>query len=190
MIDLNGGACDHGEDHPNRTFDNGTSREGIMDSGTVLVERQGVIDAIVEWCRSVDSRDSAAMAELVTDPIHIDYRSSGPPADMPRSAWIARIEVLHGFDATLHMVSNFRVSVTGDEATCFSYVDAKHFLTEDGVENDAYVCGHYTHGLVRDGHRWRIRSAKFEVAGKYSGNDQFTRSFDRARALAPSRMPA
>jgi ketosteroid isomerase-like protein len=160
----------------------------MMSSVTALIERQAVVDAIHEWCRSIDCRDWAAMALLVTDPVHIDYSSNGSPAaEMPVGAWIERLRTLHGFDQTLHMVSNLAVVVDGDAATCTSYVNAMHFLTEDGAESHAYACGRYTHALIRDGARWRIRSVTFDLAGRHSGSDQFVRAFTRARAIAPSR---
>ncbi len=163
----------------------------MTDSVTALVERQAVVDALYEWCRSIDSRDWGAMKRLVTDPVHIDYSSNGTPAvDMPSDDWIARLKGLHGFDKTLHMVSNPVVELDGDTATCTSYVNAMHFLTEDGEENHAYACGRYIHRLTRDGGGWRIRSATFDLAGRHSGSEQFVRAFARARSIAPSRAPA
>lgn len=154
-------------------------------------DRAAVTDAIHQWCTAIDSRDWAAMRELLTDPVHIDYSSNGSIAGhMPVDRWLERLSGLHGFDKTLHMVSNLVIQVSGDEATCTSYVNAMHFLTEGGRELNAYACGTYTHDLVRTGERWRIKAARFDVAGRHSGSAAFDEAFARARELAPSRMPA
>lgn len=155
-----------------------------------LVDRLAVTDAIHKWSTAIDSRDWQGMRDLLTDPIHIDYSSNGSiKGEMPSEAWIARLKSLHGFDATLHMVSNLVIVVNGNSATCTSYVNAMHFLNDNGRELGAYACGVYIHGLVRTGKGWRIMSATFRLAGRHSGHKAFDDAFARARELAPSRQP-
>lgn len=162
-----------------------------MDELQRLLDRQSVIDAIHTWCTAIDSRDWPKMHDLITDPVHIDYSSNGTPAiDLPATGWTARLSALYGFDATLHMVSNIVPVIDGDAAVCKSYVNAMHFLTEDGQELNAYACGVYTHLLRRIDGRWRIYSATFTVAGRHSGSAEFVAAFTRAREIAPSRAPA
>jgi len=155
-----------------------------------LIDRAAITDAIHTWSTSIDTRDWSRMRELLTDPVHIDYSSNGSiSGDMPAENWIARLQGLYGFDATLHMVSNLVIELDGDNATCTSYVNAMHFLNDAGKELGAYACGIYIHKLKRNGARWKIYSATFKVAGRHSGHQAFDDAFTRARELAPTRAP-
>lgn len=151
-----------------------------------LVDRFAVIDAVYAWCRAIDRRAWDAMRDLLTPSVDIDYSSNGSVAGvMTSDAWIARLSILHGFDATLHMVTNVSPAVTAHGATCTSYVNAMHFLDDqDGREWHAFACGIYEHSLVRDGSRWKISGATFTLAGRHGGRDAFDQAFERARALA------
>ncbi|MBN9534261.1 MAG: nuclear transport factor 2 family protein [Alphaproteobacteria bacterium] len=155
-----------------------------------LADRAAVADAIHTWCTAIDTRDWQRMRGLLSDPVHIDYSSNGSiSGDMPCENWINRLKGLYGFDATLHMVSNLVIVVEGDRATCTSYVNAMHFLTEQGRELNAYACGTYIHKLSRAGDGWKITSATFRLAGRHSGHKAFDEAFVRARELAPEREP-
>ncbi|MBU2305589.1 MAG: nuclear transport factor 2 family protein [Alphaproteobacteria bacterium] len=148
-------------------------------------------EILYKWCTSIDTRDWAGMRSILTEPVKIDYSSNGSIAgDLAVDTWIDRLKGLHGFDRTLHMVSNPVVTVNGDAATCVSYVNAMHFLKDGDRELGAYACGIYTHELVRVNGSWKIRAATFDLAGRHSGSAAFDEAFVRARALAPSRMPA
>lgn len=157
-----------------------------------LVDRFAIVDAVYAWCRAIDTRDWAAMRDLLTALIEIDYSSNGSVTGvMTSDEWIARLAVLHGFDATLHMVTNISPNLTANGATCTSYVNAMHFVADaDERELHAFACGIYEHSLVRDGPRWRISGATFRLAGRHSGRDAFDRAFDRARTLAHDRAGA
>lgn len=161
-----------------------------MNGAAAAADRIAVTDVLHRWCTCIDSRDWAGMRAILTDPVKIDYSSNGSIAgDMPVSAWLDRLRGLHGFDRTLHMVTNPVVTVNGDAATCVSYVNAMHFLRDGERELGAYACGIYTHQLVRLEGGWKIRAATFDLAGRHSGSAQFDEAFTRARELAPSRMP-
>ena len=148
-----------------------------------------IIDAIHSWCAAIDGRDWAALEALITDPIFIDYSSNGTTGGLlAASEWTDRLRVLHGFDKTLHMVSNVRPHVDGDAAICTSYVNAMHFLMEGEEEFHAHACGQYRHDLIRIEGRWRIKGATFLLAGRQGGHKEFDRAFGKARELAPQRM--
>ena len=163
-----------------------------MEQPSVAADRAAITDILYGWCTAIDTRNWAGMRALLTDPVHIDYSSNGSiSGHMPVEQWIDRLKGLHGFDRTLHMVTNPVVTVEGDTATCVSYVNAMHFLLHEGRRYGAHACGVYTHQLARQpGGGWKITAAKFDVAGRQGGHDEFDEAFAQARALAPSRMPA
>lgn len=153
-----------------------------------LLDELAVVDVIHGWCAAIDERDWGSLKELITDPILIDYSSNGSVnSSLAAGQWIDRLRVLHGFDATLHMVTNVRPSIDGDRARCSSYVNAMHFLDEGNGELRALACGKYIHELVRTSGRWQICAATFILAGRHGGYAAFDAAFERARALAPER---
>ncbi len=152
-------------------------------------DRLAVTDVIHAWSTSIDSRNWELMREILADTIVIDYSSNGSPrAEYSAEGWIERLRVLHGFDATLHMVSNLVIGVSGADAVCTSYVNAMHFLRDGGQEFHAHACGVYHHTLRRNGKSWKITGATFTLAGRQGGWDAFNSAFARARELAPRRM--
>ena len=153
-----------------------------------LLDEAAIEKAICDWCSAIDGRDWDRMRSLIADPVFIDYSSNGSLKGLiPAEAWVSRLKILVGFDATLHMVSNFVIALDGDRATCTSYVNAFHFLQDRGRELGAYACGVYVHELERAGDFWKIAGATFKLAGRYSGNEAFQQAFERARELAPGR---
>lgn len=142
-------------------------------------------DMVVAYASALDDRDWALMRSLLMDPVEIDYSSMGSIREtIAVDAWLKRLDTLRGFDATQHVVTNFRVAAQADEATCTSYVNALHFLTEDGREHVAHACGAYVHGFVRTPDGWRIRNATFRLIGHQNGARAFQDAFAIARARA------
>ena len=163
----------------------------MSDAIALLAERAAVADAVTSYTNTIDTRDWALMRTQLTPTVHIDYSSMGSLAgDMPAEAWIARLQSLHGFDATLHNICNLVVSVNGDRATCTSHVNAYHYLEDGGEELQAFANGTYIHELVRVHGKWLVCKAVFKMAGMQSGKAMFARAFARARELAPQRMKA
>ncbi len=162
----------------------------MTDSATDLLLQAEVQAAVFDWSTFIDKRDWTGLRRLLASTVYIDYSSNGSiEGDMPAEQWIDRLRTLHGFDATLHMTSNHVIRVDGDEASCRSYVNAMHFLTDAGREYHAHACGVYEFGLERQEDGWKIRSVVFLLAGRQSGSAAFDEAFDRARQLAPQRQP-
>ncbi len=69
---------------------------------------------------------------------------------------IARVRAaLEHLDGTQHMVTNHRIAVDSDKATCNCYLQAQHFRGHpDG--NNFMVAGRYDDRLVRTDEGWRI----------------------------------
>ena len=74
-------------------------------------------------------------------------------ANVPVAEHRARLATfLPGFDKRQHQVTNFQVSVAGDEATCISQSRAVHFLGKQVWE----AWGTYHHKLRRTEDGWKI----------------------------------
>ena len=96
----------------------------------------------------------AALACFTSDAV-IDYSSVMGPgsANVPVADHRAKLATfLPGFDKRQHQVTNFQVSVTGEEATCVSQSRAVHFLGGEVWE----AWGTYHHRLRRTENGWKI----------------------------------
>ncbi|MGA0605179.1 nuclear transport factor 2 family protein [Phenylobacterium sp. VNQ135] len=149
------------------------------------VTRTTLTDMVIAYATALDSRDWPLMRSLLTDPVEIDYSSMGSIREtLAVEDWLRRLNTLSGFDATQHVVTNFRVEVDGERATCTSYVDALHFLTDGGRNHVAHACGVYVHEFVLTAGGWRIRKATFHLRGHQNGAQAFQEAFARAREIA------
>lgn len=61
---------------------------------------------------------------------------------------------------TQNVITNCRVTITGDEAECFSYVVATHYLPNQSERNIWLLMGYYEYYLVRNNTRWEIDRMK------------------------------
>lgn len=146
---------------------------------------------MVGYACALDARDWSGYRALFTDTITLDYGAIGSlVGPIAADDWTARCRALEGFDATLHRLSNIRGVVEGDRATVDSYVDALHFVTEDGVERCGQLAGRYVHRLVRGGAGWRIAGCTLHVAGYPGGRDAFAQAFTIARTRFAQRTAA
>jgi ketosteroid isomerase-like protein len=155
-----------------------------------IVDRLAIEDCISHYTSAIDARDWEGLRARMTPDVHIDYSSNGSGAyDLTSEAWAERLKVLYGFNATLHMVTNFRVKVDGDKAVCRTYVLAFHFLREEGQEQNAFAGGEYVYDMVRRNGEWLISRATFLLAGRLNPNEEYLEAFARARELAPQKTP-
>lgn len=95
-----------------------------------------------------------ALACFTSDAV-IDYSSvMGPEsAGVPVKEHRERLATfLPGFDARQHQVTNFQVTIEGDEASCVSQSRAVHFLNGEVWE----AWGTYHHRLYRTAAGWKI----------------------------------
>jgi hypothetical protein len=114
-----------------------------------------VRDAVYAYATGVDTRDWSLYRDVFTDEVEIDMQAfTGRPArKMPAERWVAQVAALiEEFDATQHSMTNPRVAIDDDSATCVMYVTAEH------VRGNAWytIGGYYTDRLVRADERWRI----------------------------------
>ena len=143
------------------------------------IDRLEVIDTVYRLAAAIDHRDWPAYRTVLTDEITIDYSSyrAGSIGPMSADEWVARgIRLFPGLDASQHTISNPRVTLTGDSATCESYVRADHAL-----DGELYtIGGHYLHGLVRRPDGWRIHHITLHVAWSQGDRDLLDRAATRA----------
>jgi len=120
-----------------------------------MEDRIAIEDVICEVTINSDlNNPMEALACFAQDAV-IDYSSvMGPEsADVPVKEHRERLATfLPGFDKRQHQVTNFQVTLCGDEASCISQSRAVHFLNGEVWE----AWGTYHHRLRRTGNGWKI----------------------------------
>lgn len=144
-------------------------------------DRLEVIETVYRYAAGIDHRDWPAYRAVLTDEVTIDYSSyrADSIGPMAADAWVARaVGLFPGLDASQHTISNPRVSLAGDSATCESYVRAEHAL-----DGELYTLGgFYTHRLVHDGDGWRINHITLRMAWSQGDRELLTRARQNAAA--------
>ncbi|MEQ9452204.1 MAG: nuclear transport factor 2 family protein [Pseudomonadales bacterium] len=120
-----------------------------------------------QYAYSLDSRDWELHRQLYTEQIEMDFSSySGGDGAvrMEADAWVDGLKPLFsGLSATQHVMTNPLVDVQGDRATQKMYMQAEHFLLEDGVQREFAIGGYYDDQLRRTATGWRIEAVKLTV---------------------------
>jgi hypothetical protein len=124
----------------------------------LLLDRANIGEVIHRYPVSIDARDWKLFRSIFTDEIQVYL---GPPLDSPKLRTInadkftERVtQVISRFDVTQHFLTDYHVEVSGTEAVCLSYMQARHFNRGQPTW-DMY--GYYTYSLIRVGDSWRIR---------------------------------
>jgi len=132
----------------------------------MLLDRAEISDVALRYATAVDTRDWALYRSVFTDPLTVDFSSwSGEPeATMPVNQWVEKVRnTLAGFDATQHLSSNHVITISGDSATCVSYMIARHYLLEEGEGHMHSIGGHYTNRFLRTEDGWKITRCALQV---------------------------
>jgi hypothetical protein len=134
-----------------------------------LVDRALIVETVYLYATAVDSRDWGLFRSIFTDVVDVDFSSffaGGEPGwvTMPADAWVKSArEPFTVLDATQHSMSNPRVTVEGDRATCVMYVQAEHLRTVGERQVSYTVGGFYTDTLVRTTAGWRLHQVRLTV---------------------------
>jgi hypothetical protein len=109
---------------------------------------------LYDYAWGCDEGDWALLRSVFSDDADLDYSSTGGPAGDPDEvvAWLesslSRIRIQH-------VVSNFRIDVTGESAS-----GSAMFLTTvhlEGLGQPLTTGGYYELGFVRVDGRWKVR---------------------------------
>ena len=136
-----------------------------------LRDRLDVIETISRYAFAIDRRawdefDSIFAEEVFMQMPHVPSGSAVPRAEFKQMA----IDVVGGFDATHHPITNHVVALSGDRAECRCYATAWHTLpTERGVTDYCLVRGFYLWGLERTAAGWRIDRMEIDFHGPVEG---------------------
>jgi len=150
-----------------------------------LIDRAEISDVVLRYATALDSRDWSLYRSIFTDPLTVDFSSwSGDPeVTLAVDEWVALVrQTLSGFDATHHLSSNHVIRLSGDAASCVSYMVARHYLVLDGERRMHSIGGHYTNRLVRGADGWKITHCTLTVTWEMGDRGLFDIAAERMRA--------
>jgi len=131
-----------------------------------LIARAEISDVVNRYATGIDRRDWELYRSCFADEMELDFTSwsGGEPSHVAAEQWVAGVrDGLSGFDATHHVSSNHVITVTGDSATCVSYMVAYHIFATGMGENIFTLGGHYTNRLRKTNDEWKIWGCKLTV---------------------------
>lgn len=141
-------------------------RQSMEDTLAALVDRNDVVDTIVQLFLATDRRDWPTVESCFAERVTFDMTSlaGGEPVVLTpsqiASAWdqgLAPIEHVH------HQAGNFQVEVNGDEAEASCYGIAFHYRRVASGNNTRTFVGSYDFELRRRDDGWRIGLFRFNA---------------------------
>lgn len=150
-----------------------------------LLERAEITDTILNYATGIDRRDWARFRSIFMPEIGLEFTtwSGAPRTRIHADDWVANVTAgLSGFDATQHSLTNFVITLRGDEATAVVYMNAHHYLVEDGKREMQSIGGYYTHQLVKTAEGWKIADCMLTVTWEMGDRALFGRAAERLAA--------
>ena len=126
---------------------------------------------------AIDDRDWAALRQVFTDEVEIDFGLGEENVFRTGDAFVAGSRAaLERLDATQHIFSNHLFEVDGDRATGRFYMYAQHL--KSGAEGGALhtLGGQYHDEYVRADDGWKVRRRVFRAIWGW-GNNGFNPGF-------------
>lgn len=131
-----------------------------------LLDERDVADTLYRFAEGIDTRDWDLYRSVFTETLVYDYTSyrAGSEGVVSADDWVERARRRFStIGATQHTMTNPRIAVDGDRATCSMYVEAWHSIETDGESAYCLLGGRYVNDLVRDGEQWRISALRLQV---------------------------
>lgn len=135
-----------------------------------LVDRVEITDTVTCWGTALDTRDWDLFGSIITDPIEMEYPTNVGSQTFSRDDLIEMATPFFDrLDATQHLITNLRITIDGDEATCVSALYAEHHIASQGESSVQRQIGFYVNHLRRED-RWRIWRSEQHVRW-HEGNE-------------------
>jgi ketosteroid isomerase-like protein len=133
-------------------------------------DRLAISDLLDDYARGVDTKDWAVVASVFADEATLDYSAfggpNGPAAEVV--AWIR--ESVNTFPLTQHHITNRRIRVHGNSATCTAELFAPMGMSgKDGKLTMLFTGGRYVDTFAHTPNGWRITNRVCENAWMGTG---------------------
>jgi hypothetical protein len=128
----------------------------------LLLDRTAITELIHCYATGVDTRDWQLFRSIFTEEIEVWLGSAVagavPLKRVNADTFTERVSRTIGrFAVTQYLLSNHRITVHGDTATCVVYMQARHFPRSEEAHQAVWdIGGYYTHHLIRTAAGWKI----------------------------------
>ena len=130
----------------------------MSDSDTsLLLERARISETICRWTACLDLKDWTGFGQQFTDPVEIavastNWDSEAPPRPMSRDQWVNLVRTaLKAYSAFQHVVTVYKIEISGDTAYTESYVMAPHIVARTNRNLFLGMGGYYTENMRKLG---------------------------------------
>lgn len=138
----------------------------------LLLDRSEIERVVYDYAAGLDTKDWALWRSIFTDEVQVKFRPAAESAftglghewlTMTAEEWVEGRRVLFsGLATTQHQMSNPRITIEGDAATCTMYMQATHFMP--GRPDVEYTLGgYYVDDLVRTPQGWKLTRVNLNV---------------------------
>jgi hypothetical protein len=126
----------------------------------MLLDREEISQAIVNYGFSFDRRDWALHRSIFTDQIQMDFSASIGGSGLKTykaDDWVKLIRpFFEKLPATQHIAMPFSIKINGDEAYVISMLHAQHYLPNNKGDSVQKMVGYYENWLIRTPQGWKI----------------------------------
>ncbi len=138
-----------------------------MDTEKILQEmldKEAIMQNQYQYAWCVDTKNWEEFANVFSDDLVVDMRYRFPDKPVAHYApkeWAENVKkIVSGLQATQHFMSNFKIDVDGDTATCRCYVRAMHFLPNMDGDPWMQCFSLYNNKYKRTEKGWKISFLK------------------------------
>lgn len=145
-----------------------------------LLDRTAIVDVVARYATSIDRRQWDTFGSCFTDQLAYKFPYANGWLALGRDDLVRLCARLFArFDATQHISANHQITVSGDEATCISTLNATHYIADAAGGPHQRQIGYYEYHLVR-ADSWRIDRLELVVSWEDGNQDIFIRSLSEA----------
>jgi hypothetical protein len=128
-------------------------------------DRFAIIEVVQRYATAADTRDWSLLDETFVPDVQGDF-GEFQPRDVEGVRALMR-QHLDGCGPTQHLLSNFRIEIDGDEASCVCAVRAFHAGRAERSHLIYELIGEYRDRLVRTRKGWRIAARSMYIAHEW-----------------------
>jgi hypothetical protein len=121
-----------------------------------MSDHEKIIALLVRYATGIDSRDWELFRSCFTDDCALDYGDLGSWDD---SASVTEFMQRAHSGPSMHRLTNFAITLDGDEASARTYVDA--IVQGPGGHSGTHAVGYCDDELVRTADGWRIARRRY-----------------------------
>ncbi len=158
----------------------------------LLLDRSEIERVVYDYATGIDTKDWDLWRSIFTETVQVQFRAAGETQftglgqewnSMTLDEWVEGRRVLFtGLATTQHQMSNPRITISGDTATCVMYMQAIHFMPGE-PDTEYTLGGYYVDDLVRTPQGWKLSRVNLNVTWERGDATMLDRGRQRGREL-------